>query len=427
MNPARISVFDIPIDALPVKEIVERARILIEKRIPSQIVTVNAEFLVAAENDDSFRAILKSSALNTADGFGVLWAAKFLSLPLTWRGLEPLQALFQIFTSGWLSLASFRYVRSVIPEKASGVELAWKLCELAQRQSYSVFFLGGFGKTSALVEKAVKAKLPALRAAGSHSGSPDEPQLLEKLRSAKPDILLVAFGPVRQEKWIAENLKKLEIPLVMGVGGTFDYIAGKKPLAPRFLREIGLEWAFRLITQPYRLKRVFTAVPFFITYVFRCKLIRRRPYRQSLALCLKNSRGEVLICRRAKNRTNDGMEHWQLPHGGREAGESEETALRREMREELGLEAFEIAAWARGIYRYDWPLPFTRFYGYKYRGQILSAAFATAKPEALDKITPDRKEFDEITWVRPEKLLARVHPVQRAFTQAVLESASTFL
>ncbi|MCL5436075.1 MAG: WecB/TagA/CpsF family glycosyltransferase, partial [Patescibacteria group bacterium] len=218
-----------------------------------------------------------------------------------------------------------------------------------------------------------------------------------------------------QEKWIWANLKKLEIPLCLGVGGTFDYIAGKKALAPRILREIGLEWAFRLITQPYRLKRVFTAVPVYISYVYRSKLLQARPYRQSLALCLKNSQGDVLVCRRTKARSNDVLEHWQLPHGGMEAGEGKEQALRREMREELNLPDFDIEKWADDIHRYDWPVPFARFYKNRFRGQMLSVAYATARPEALTKIRPDQFEHDAFKWVKPQDLLTAVHPVQRAF------------
>lgn len=419
----RVRILDIPIDVLDSSEVLERVEGFIGSRRPHQIITVNAEFLVASQHDGEFQAILKNGPLNTADGIGVLWAAKYLSLPQSASKLNWLRSAFQVLYSGLAVVFYPGYVRGVILEKISGVDLTYKLCEMAERKNHSVFFLGGFGDTPQKVAKRLKEKYPKLKVVGHYSGSPRESGLTEKLKAAKPDILLVAYGPVVQEKWIARNLEKLQIPAVMGVGGTFDYIAGKKPLAPQILRHMGLEWAFRLVTQPHRLLRVLQAVPVFVGYIARHKAILRRPYRRSIALVLKNQKGQILLCRREKSRTDGISNHWQLPRGGVEAGESDEQALRREMREELGLRDFKILGRAKGIHKYDWPLPFAKYYKNQFRGQEITVVYALANSAQELEIRPDRREFDACAWVSAAELLSRSHPVQRRLMEAVLKNS----
>lgn len=267
----RVLVFNVPIDASSFSEVLARIDFFISQKRPCQIITVNAEFLVHSQADDDFLAILKSSDLNTADGIGVLWAATYLSQPLNWPRFKKMQSLCQIVSTGLSVIFKPRRLRRLIPEKISGVDLFWKVSELAAEKQYPVYLLGGFDDTPQLVVANLLAKFENLNIVGSYGGSPQETGLAEKISAVKPAILFVAYGPVAQEKWIAENLLKLGVPVVIGLGGTFDYVAGKKPLAPNFLRHIGLEWAFRLITQPYRLFRVIKAVPVFIRMAFRYK------------------------------------------------------------------------------------------------------------------------------------------------------------
>jgi N-acetylglucosaminyldiphosphoundecaprenol N-acetyl-beta-D-mannosaminyltransferase len=118
--------------------------------------------------------------------------------------------------------------------------------------------------------------------AGCYAGSPrpeDEPAIHERILAAKPDILLVAYGAPAQELWIARNQPLLGVPAAIGVGGTFDYLAGHVPRAPRWMRRLGLEWLFRLIRQPWRWRRIWTAVVSFPLAVWRDQ--RRRGVRSS--------------------------------------------------------------------------------------------------------------------------------------------------
>jgi N-acetylglucosaminyldiphosphoundecaprenol N-acetyl-beta-D-mannosaminyltransferase len=113
---------------------------------------------------------------------------------------------------------------------------------------------------------------PAFRIAGTYAGSPaevDAPALVERVRLTQPDILWDAYGAPAQDLWIARHQPRLRVPLAMGVGGTFDYLAGRVPRAPRLLRRLGLEWAYRLFMQPARWRRIIDAVPRFAFAVLR--------------------------------------------------------------------------------------------------------------------------------------------------------------
>jgi N-acetylglucosaminyldiphosphoundecaprenol N-acetyl-beta-D-mannosaminyltransferase len=396
---------------------------------PRQVVTVNPEFLLAAQYDDEFKAVLNFADLNTADGIGVLWAGKFLSLSVSnnqvWRMF---QIIWQFKYSFWGIIFAPRWLRTVIREKNSGTDLIWSIAELAEKNNLSVFLLGGFGDTSVKAGERLRSRYPNLRIAGTYAGTPDEPGLVEKIQQAKPDILLVAFGPVRQEKWIAKNLQKLPISLAIGLGGTFDYLAGKRPLAPRFLRYMGLEWAFRLITQPYRIFRIINAVVVFSWQVFRYKFQIQKPYRQNAVGCLINSKNQVLICRvslqRFKSFGIQYFERWQMPQGGLEKGESLEQAFAREMQEEVGLEKFVILKTIRNCHSYDWPLKYSlAAYRGRCRGQNQNLVIARVGG-SLDEFQPkvDLKEFDSCRWIDKNELMEAVHPLYRKISTTALEN-----
>ncbi|MBI4053954.1 MAG: WecB/TagA/CpsF family glycosyltransferase [Candidatus Doudnabacteria bacterium] len=413
-------ILGIAINNLTTDQLISEVDRIIAGKKAVQLVTVNAEFLVAAQTDFRFREVLQSSAVNTADGIGILWAASYLSAPtFSLRFLGSVVSFLQIFYFGLAVVFSPRYLRRVIKEKLSGVDLIWLLAGYAVKFSRSIFLLGGYGDTSAKVAAKLKAAYPNLRIVGIYAGSPQERGLVNLINRKRPDILLVAFGPVAQEKWISQNLKKLSVGLAIGLGGTFDYLAGKRPLAPKFLREIGLEWAFRLVTQPYRLKRVINAVPVFIFYAYRYKLLQAKPYRRSVSTCLINPQRKILICRRTKGRTEGQQDYWQLPRGGLENDEDEEAAARREVGEELGIPNFQIMYKLADVYKYDWTLYWAKFYNYAFRGQVLSIIYARIGEDPIVRL--DNFEFDAFRWSSPSELLLNLHPTEREFGAIVLK------
>src|SRR3989344_3487810 len=223
------------------------------------IVTPYSEMIVRAQSDRGFRDVLNSATFALPDGIGVLWAAHFLTPSLKLREGRGELWFWKLITTLLSIIFNPKSIRDPIPEKISGSDFVWDLAKLAADRGYSVFLLGGFDDTPDLAAEKLKIKFPALKIAGISSPPNEEgvgEVVVEKINSAKPDFLFVALGPVRQEKWIHENLPKLNVKLAIGLGGTLDYLANKSMLAPQIWRTIGLEWLWRLLTQPWRLLRI---------------------------------------------------------------------------------------------------------------------------------------------------------------------------
>jgi len=214
-----------------------------------KVFTPNPEMLVDARKDSYFRRVLNSTDLNICDGHGI----KFLS----------------------------KEYLTVI----HGVDFMLDICKIAEQKKCSVFFLGsGSEEVLKKMKNRLKLKFPELKIAGFDPGLKVEIQengsrqgmlqygeienenILEKIKNSKAQILFVAFGHNKQEKWIYENLPKLQnVKLFMGVGGSFDFLSGKVKRAPKWMRKIGLEWLYRLLTQPKRFARIFKAI---VTFSF---------------------------------------------------------------------------------------------------------------------------------------------------------------
>ncbi len=239
-------ILGVKIDSISFDETLKKAAFLISKKRASQIVTVNPEFIMSAQKDLFFKNTINNANLATPDGIGLMFAGRFLGVPFK--------------------------------ERITGVDLTWALCKLAEDKGYSVFFLGGKEGIAKEVARRVQHILPNLEIAGFHSGASDELNTYEIIEETHPDILFVAFGAPKQEKFIY-NLIHGESPihisgfksLCIGVGGTFDYIAGKVKYAPKWMRKLGLEWLYRLFAQPNRFNRILTATIRFPWAVLRSK------------------------------------------------------------------------------------------------------------------------------------------------------------
>lgn len=214
-------------DPVTFAEILARIEAFISDGRPHQLVTVNPEFVMAAQSDAEFRHIINTSALALPDGVGVWWASRRLGRPL--------------------------------PERIPGVDLVERLAALSAERGYRVYFLGAMPGVADRAVEALCARYSKLAVAGTYAGSPrleEEAAIVARVRAARPHILLVAYGAPAQDHWIARNLERLKVPVCIGVGGSFDYIAGVRPRAPGWLRRVGLEWLHRLITQPWRWRRM---------------------------------------------------------------------------------------------------------------------------------------------------------------------------
>jgi N-acetylglucosaminyldiphosphoundecaprenol N-acetyl-beta-D-mannosaminyltransferase len=200
-----------------------------------QVCTVNPEFVMEARRNPAFRRLLNSVDLATPDGAGIIAAGRLLRRPFKGR--------------------------------ATGVALVGHLAELSAREGYSLFLLGAAVGVADEAARELERRYPGVKIAGMYSGSPrdeDWPDILSLLEDSEPDILLVAYGAPRQDLWI--DAHKAEMPgsvrLAMGVGGVFDYLSGRARLAPPVVRRVGLEWLYRLATQPWRWKRILRVFAF---------------------------------------------------------------------------------------------------------------------------------------------------------------------
>ncbi len=231
----KLNILGVTIDNVSKSETLKRVQSFVDSDNSHYIVTINPEFVIAARRDDEFRHILNHADLSVADGFGLVLAARRQGKKLATR--------------------------------ITGVDLLMDICRLASEQGKSVFLLGSKRHVPEQAARELVKQYPALKIAGAETGYRrwhrpiKDKKIVRMINRKKPDILFVAFGQVRQEKWIYRNLPKLKtVRVAMGVGGSFDYISGQVRRAPRPMRSMGLEWLYRVMRQPWRLPRIITAV-----------------------------------------------------------------------------------------------------------------------------------------------------------------------
>lgn len=193
----------------------------------AHVVTANSEIIMAAKDHPDFAEILVRAALVVPDGIGPVWAARIFG--------------------------------DRLPERVAGIDLMGEVLAVCAERGWRPFFLGAEPGVAEEAAAAIKERYPGLEMAGSHHGYFTEAEtaaVLEKIAASHADLLLVAMGAPRQEYWIAEHRDELGVPVAVGVGGSLDVWAGRSPRAPRWMREVGLEWAYRLVRQPSRVWRM---------------------------------------------------------------------------------------------------------------------------------------------------------------------------
>lgn len=188
------------------------------------IVTPNSEILVHAQKNKEFAKILDDADLALPDGIGVVLASKFL-------GRE-------------------------ISERITGVDFMKNLCQIAQKEGFTIGLIGGGPAIAVKARECLLKMYPRLRIVLAQEEWDGD------FKNTQIDILFVAFGAPRQEIWISKNLKKLPVKVAIGVGGAFDYLSGRVPRAPKWVQNLGFEWLFRLIRQPWRIKRQLALLKF---------------------------------------------------------------------------------------------------------------------------------------------------------------------
>lgn len=257
---SRIKLFQVGIDQVDNQKTIQKIEEFIVSKKPHQIVTPDTLAVLRARKNPEYHAILKSADLVTPDGAGILWATTTLNYPL--------------------------------PERVTGIDIIHNICRLAIKKEYSLYLLGSYPGVASEAALNLTKKYPGIKISGTHHGyfecedsqncedvengdsdkNKEEEEITAEIKEKKPDILLVGMGVPKQEKWISKNLDKLDVPVCMGVGGSFDVLSGRIPRAPLWMQRHGMEWIYRSIKQPNRVFRVF-ALFYFIWLVILGKVV----------------------------------------------------------------------------------------------------------------------------------------------------------
>lgn len=199
-----------------------------EDEVPCrQVITVNPEFVMAAQRNADFRRAINAAALVVADGIGVVWATRYLKAPT--------------------------------PERITGVDTLVELARRCAATGYRIYLLGAAPGVAEEAAARLQRLAPGLQIAGTYAGSPapaEEEEIIERVRAARADVLCVAYGAPAQDLWIYRNLSRLPAALAIGVGGAYDFISGRQQRAPRLMQRLGIEWLYRLYREPWRWRRM---------------------------------------------------------------------------------------------------------------------------------------------------------------------------
>jgi len=202
-----------------------------------QVVTVNAEFVMAAQSNTTFRRAINSAALSLADGIGVVWATRYLGKPA--------------------------------PERVTGTDTLPVLAQRCAAAGYRLYLLGAAPGVAEAAGERLRQLAPGVIIVGTYAGSPavdEEEAIIERIRVAEADVLCVAYGAPGQDLWIWRNRERLPVAVAMGVGGAYDFLSGRQQRAPEWMRKMGLEWLYRLYREPWRWRRML-ALPRFAVRV----------------------------------------------------------------------------------------------------------------------------------------------------------------
>lgn len=220
----RVDFFGVGLDLLTVDETLSKVSEFIEARQSVQHVVVNVAKLVYAQNDENLRNIINSCPLINVDGAGIILGAKFLGID--------------------------------IPERVTGIDLMQKLIEYSAAKGYGVYFFGAEEEVVTKVVDIYKKQYPKLVVAGYRNGyykPEEEEKIVSDIKDSHADILFVAMGSPKKEIFLGNYSKTMEVPFTMGVGGSFDVVAGKVKRAPEWMQKLHSEWLFRIIQEPKRM------------------------------------------------------------------------------------------------------------------------------------------------------------------------------
>jgi N-acetylglucosaminyldiphosphoundecaprenol N-acetyl-beta-D-mannosaminyltransferase len=242
----RVTIDKVFVDPVTMKQAVDRVSRMLEqpRERAAHVVTMNAQFVEIAHQEERFADLLRRADLSVADGLSLVWASRFL--------------------------------RQFVPERVAGVDFMVQLCETAATHGKTVYFLGGSPGAASRAAERLSESLPALRVVGVDcppNGFTEDAEecnrVADRIGAAKPDLLFVGLGAPKQEYWI-ERYAHLPAKVMMGIGGSFEFTAGFRKRAPIVIQKTGFEWLWRLCMEPRRLwRRYLVGNTIFVFLVFR--------------------------------------------------------------------------------------------------------------------------------------------------------------
>ncbi len=246
-TPESIYVLGVRVDRVSQAQTLDLLMAIIARRRASeqglpcqQLITVNPEFVMAAQDNAGFRQAINAASLVLADGMGVVWATRYLKAPA--------------------------------PERIAGVDMLVALAQRCAEVGYRIYLLGAAPGVAEEAASRLQNLAPGLQIVGTYSGSPapaEEEAIIARVQAAQADVLCVAYGAPAQDLWIARNLARLPVALAVGVGGAYDFISGRQRRAPRPMQRLGLEWLYRLYREPWRWRRMLALPRFALRVVLK--------------------------------------------------------------------------------------------------------------------------------------------------------------
>lgn len=250
--PETVWIWGLPFARMNREQTLARVDRLIALGEPSFFITANVQYAMLCDGDPRLAEVNRQAAFLVADGMPMVWYSRLLGRPLA--------------------------------ERVAGADLIYLLARQAAERGHRVFFFGGRPGVAEAAATILSWKYPGLQVAGIEApeleslSAEEHQRLLERIRDARPDLLLAALGQPKGELWLAENYRALGVPVSVQIGATFDFVAGHTARAPRWMQATGLEWLHRLASDPRRLGRRYARnAGFLAKAVFRDLTGRRRP------------------------------------------------------------------------------------------------------------------------------------------------------
>ncbi|TWU56870.1 putative N-acetylmannosaminyltransferase [Rubripirellula tenax] len=222
-----VVVWDVPFDAVTQTEAVDRIGELIRRRKPSYVITANLNYVMLHAQSDEVKEVTLGASLILADGQPIVWKSKMGPRPL--------------------------------PVRVAGSEMIYELAERASREGWRIYFMGGMPGVAQKTSDRLVEAYPGLQVAGVESppfrtlSETEQREQDDRIRDARTDILLVAFGQPKGEQWIYDHCQRIGVPVSIQLGASFDFIAGTAKRAPAIYQKFGMEWAYRMLSDPSRL------------------------------------------------------------------------------------------------------------------------------------------------------------------------------